>query len=177
MADAQTVLLTAAEVAARVDALAERLAPVLDDDTIAVCLLTGGLWFTADLTRALAARGRHLLFDALWLASYGDARVSGGRVRVHAPLQRSVEGRRVLLLDDVFDTGVSLVEAVRICREAGAAEVLTCVFAAKPPPAGFTPRPLAPDYVAWEAPARYLIGYGLDDAGRWRGLPGVSALD
>jgi hypoxanthine phosphoribosyltransferase len=167
-------LLTAAEVAARVDALAERLAPVLDDDTVAVCLLTGGLWFTADLTRALAVRGRHLLFDCLWLSSYRDARSSAGTCQVHAPLQRSVAGRRVLLLDDVFDTGVSLAFAAGLCREAGAAEVLSAVFARKPWP---HPRPIEPDHVAWEAPARYLVGYGLDDAGRWRGWPGIAALD
>jgi hypoxanthine phosphoribosyltransferase len=104
-----------------VAALADRIVPRVDDETVAVCLLTGGLWFTADLTRALGLRGRNLLFDCLWLGSYGDARTSGGAVRVHAPLQRSVEGRRVLLLDDVFDTGVSLLAASRHCRDAGAA--------------------------------------------------------
>jgi hypoxanthine phosphoribosyltransferase len=146
----------------------------VDDNTVAVCLLTGGLWFAADLTRALAVRGRHVLFDCLWLSSYGDERRSDGGVRIHAELQRSVEGRRVLLLDDVFDTGVSLAFAVRLCREAGAREVLSAVFARKPWP---EPRAVQPDFIGWEAPARYLVGYGLDDAGRWRGWPGVAALD
>jgi hypoxanthine phosphoribosyltransferase len=173
-ADATTILLPADEVARRVEDAALRLLPLVDDETVAVCLLTGGLWFAADLTRALARRGRHLLFDALWLASYGDERETAGRVEVRAGLQRPVAGRRVLLLDEVMDSGLSLREAARIAREAGAASVLACVFARKPWP---TPRDFEPDVVAWEAPPRFLAGYGMDLAGRWRGVPDVVALD
>lgn len=168
------VLLDAAGVASRVEAVADRLAPRVDGETVAVCLLTGGLWFAADLTRALSRRGLDMAFDALWLSSYGDSKLSAGACRVHAPLQRSVEGRRVLLIDDVVDTGVSLHHAAAVCREAGAVEVLSVVFARKPWP---HPRKAEPDFVAWEAPARFLVGYGLDDAGRGRGLDGVTALD
>jgi hypoxanthine phosphoribosyltransferase len=168
------LLLSEDEVRLRVEALADQIAPRVDDETVAVCLLTGGLWFSADLTRALARRGRRLGFDALWLASYGDGRSSKGGVEVRAPLQRPVRGRRVLLLDDVFDSGLSLVEAVGLVRAAGAAEVLTAVFARKPWPQA---RSVEPDFVGWEAPARYLVGYGLDAAGRLRGLPGIAALD
>ena len=171
---APAVLLPEAQVAAVVADLAARIAPVIDDDTVAVCLLTGGLWFAADLTRALARAGRQVRFDALWLASYGDERASKGRVEVRASCQRPMTGARVLILDDVFDTGLSLAEAVRIVREAGAAEVLTCVFARKPWP---KPRAPEPDFVGWEAPNRFLVGYGLDNGGRLRGLPDICALD
>ena len=169
-----TVLLSSEEIAAVIETMADQIAPRVDSDTVAVCLLTGGLWFAADLTRALAKRGKLVRFDALWLASYGDERKSAGEVRVYAPLQRSVEGTRVLILDDVFDSGLSLREAVRLVREVGAAEVLTAVFARKPWP---EPRAMAPDFVGWEAPSRYLVGYGLDAAGRMRGLPSIAALD
>jgi hypoxanthine phosphoribosyltransferase len=165
-------LLSAAEIAAAVQALADRIAPRVADGTVAVALLTGALWFAADLTRALEARGRRLKFDALWMTSYGDQRVSGGRCVVRADLQRPVLGRAVLLIDDVFDSGLSLTEAARHVREA--AEVLTAVFCRKPWP---EPRPPEPDFVAWEAPARFLVGYGMDDAGNWRGLPYVGAMD
>jgi hypoxanthine phosphoribosyltransferase len=168
------ILLNEDQVRACVEAMADAIAPRIDDDTIAVCLLTGGMWFAADLTRALSRRGRDMRFDALWLASYGDTHASQGHVEVRAPLQRSVEGARVLILDDVFDSGLSLTEAVKFIRAAGAAEVLTAVFARKPWPA---PRGMEPDFVGWEAPARYLVGYGLDSAGRMRGLPGICALD
>lgn len=173
-APAFTVLLTEDEVRERVDRLAAEIAPVVDDETVVVCLLKGGIWFAADLTRALARLGRMVRFDALWLASYGDGRESGGACTVRAGLQAPIDGRRALIVDDVFDTGLSLRESVRIVGEAGAAGVLTAVFARKPWP---QPRAIQPDFVAWEAPARYLVGYGLDSAGRLRGYPGVAALD
>jgi hypoxanthine phosphoribosyltransferase len=169
-----TVLLPEAEVARIVADLARQIAPVTDDDTVAAVLLTGGLWFAADLTRALSRIGRNVRFDALWLASYGDARASLGRCEVRADLQRPLAGRRALIVDDVFDTGLSLSEAARLVRDAGAVDVLTAVFAAKPWP---TPRAIEPDFVAWTAPERFLVGYGMDHAGQYRGLPYVGALD
>lgn len=175
MAEAEpVVLLTEAEVAERVAALALAIAPRIDDDTVVVCLLTGGLWFASDLTRALARAGRNVRFDALWLASYGDERASLGRCEVRADLQRPLAGRTALIVDDVIDTGLSLSEAARLVRDAGAREVLTAVFAAKPWP---TPRAIEPDFTAWPAPARYLVGYGMDAGGRLRGLPYIGALD
>ena len=168
------LLLSEAEIAERVSALAAAIAPRVDDETVAICLLTGGLWFCADLTRALSRLGRHLRFDALWLASYGDERASLGRCEVRADLQRPLQGRKALVLDDVFDTGLSISEAARLVRDAGAADVLTAVFARKPWP---TPRAIEPDFVAWEAPARFLVGYGMDAAGAYRGLPYIGALD
>ena len=174
MPDGLELLLSEAEVAQRVAAVAERIAPRVDDDTVAVCLLTGGLWFAADLTRALARLGKFIAFDALWLASYGDARASLGRCEVRADLQRPLAGRRALVVDDVFDTGLSLSEAARLVRDAGASEVLTAVFASKPWPKA---RAIEPDFVAWEAPGRFLVGYGMDAAGRFRGLPGIAAAD
>ena len=170
---APTVLVPEDEVAARVDALPRAIAPRTDDDTVAVCLLTGGLWFAADLTRALWRAGRDVRFDALWLASYHDERKSSGRCEVRADLQRPLIGRRALVVDDVLDTGLSLGEAAKLVKDAGASEVLTAVFARKP---WDKPR-IEPDFIAWEAPARYLVGYGLDDEGKSRGLPYVGALD
>jgi hypoxanthine phosphoribosyltransferase len=167
-------LLSPSDVRERVQAVAEAVAPKIDDDWVVVCLLTGGLWFAADLTRALAERGRHPLFDALWLSSYADARSSVGRVEARAGLQRPVQGRGVLIVDDVVDSGLCLAEAVRIVRAAGARETLSVVFARKPWP---RPREVEPDFVCWEAPDRYLVGYGMDDAGRYRGLSGVFAAD
>lgn len=175
MADAEpVVLLSEVEIAERVNALAHAIAPRIDDETVAVCLLTGGLWFCSDLTRALGRLGRFVRFDALWLASYRDERISSGRCEVRADLQRPIAGRKALVVDDVFDTGLSLSEAARLVKDSGATEVLTAVFARKPWP---TPRAIEPDFVAWEAPARFLVGYGMDAAGQMRGLPYIGAMD
>lgn len=165
-------LLSVDDVATRVKDLAARLAPGLPDDTTAVVLLLGGLWFAADLTRALADLGRLTGFDALWLSSYGDARTGVGACEVRAGLQRPIKNRHALIIDDVVDSGVSLAHAVQIVRDAGARAVTTAVFARKPWP---TPRSPEPDFVAWDAPARFLVGYGMDASGQMRGLPGVAA--
>jgi hypoxanthine phosphoribosyltransferase len=168
------ILLPAEEIATRVEALADRLAPRLQDGAVGLCLLIGGLWFTADLTRALSARGRHLMFDGLWLSSYGAGRESAGACDVLAGPQRDLAGRQVLILDEVADTGVSLREATRIAYAAGASEVITVVFARKP---ATGPSATQPDDFAWDAPGRFLVGYGMDVDGRWRDLPHIAAVD
>ena len=172
-----TVLLTEDEVRERVDGVAQEIAQRLRTDCVGVCLLTGGIWFAADLTRALFRLGHNLAFDALWLSSYGDGRESG-TLLIRAPLQRPVEGRQVLIIDDVLDTGKSLTIAGDICREAGATEVLTAVFARKPDPVqNGQSRQIDVDFAAWEAPDRYLVGYGLDTGGLYRALPYIGAMD
>jgi hypoxanthine phosphoribosyltransferase len=169
---APEVLISQEEIAERVEALAKAIAPRIDDDTVAVCLLTGGLWFAADLTRALWRAGRDVRFDALWLASYHDERKSSGRCEVRADLQRPLIGRRALVVDDVLDTGLSLGEAAAgqgRRRQRSADRRL---------------RPQALGQAAHRArlhrlgsPARYLVGYGLDDEGKSRGLPYIGAMD
>jgi hypoxanthine phosphoribosyltransferase len=171
---APTEILSEARVAAIVETMADAIAPRIDDETVFVCMLTGGIWFTADLSRALARRGRNPLFDSLWVSSYADGRTTTGVVQIRAGLQRPVQGRRVLLVDDVVESGLSLAESARIMRESGASQVLTAVFARKPIT---SPRAIEPDFKGWDAPDRFLVGYGMDMAGRLRGLGGVAALD
>jgi hypoxanthine phosphoribosyltransferase len=168
------VLLPAEEVAARVEALAARLAPRLEGGGVGLTLLLGGMWFAADLTRALAARAVALEGDAIWLASYGDGRASAGACEVIAGPRRPLAGRAVLIMDDVIDSGLTLAHAAGMARDAGAAAVITAVFARKPWPAA---RALEPDFAAWEAPARFLVGYGMDLAGSLRELPWIAAAD
>lgn len=165
-------LLTPADIAARVDALAEQLAPKLrTGDWTAVVVLLGATPFAADLMRALAARGVDVGFDAIWLESYRDARESSGRIMVRADLSRSVQDRGVILVDDVFDSGLTMAFARAHILAKGAREVLGVVFARKPEAA-----PEGLDAWAYDAPPRYLIGYGMDDAGHWRGLPYLGAV-
>ncbi len=166
------MLLAPAEIAERIGKLADRLAPRLAQGAwTGVVVLLGATPFAADLMRALSTRGVHLGFDAIWLESYHDGRESSGRIAVRADLSRPVSGRGVLLIDDVFDTGRTLAFARSHLLAQGAREVCTCVFARKPDAVidGL-------DDWAYEAPNRFLIGYGMDDAGLWRDLPYLGAV-
>lgn len=136
-----------------------------------IVTLLGATPFAADLMRAVSRRGVDLGFDALWLESYHDERVSSGRIVVRADISRSVEGRGVLLIDDVFDSGRTVHFARAHLLAKGASEVLTCVFARKPDAVAD-----GLDAWAWDAPSRYLVGYGMDDAGKMRGLPFIGAI-
>ena len=131
-------------------------------------ILLGATPFAADLMRAFSRRGIDLGFDALWLESYPDARESSGRMLVRADVSRPVEGRGILLIDDVFDSGRTIAFARDHMLHKGAGEVLTCVFARKPDAA-----PKDSTRGRGMRPPRYLVGYGMDDAGKMRGLPFV----
>lgn len=167
------VLFDEAAIAARVEALAGALRGFADAHCTLAVLLQGAMPFAADLLRALARQGAHPLMDCLWLESYGEARLSSGRVSVRADLSRSVEGRKVLLVDEVFDSGATLAFARAHILAKGAREVAACVMVRKP---GASPPASAVEHVGFEAPDRYLVGYGMDDAGRLRGLPFIAAV-
>jgi hypoxanthine phosphoribosyltransferase len=136
-----------------------------------VVILLGATPFAADLMRAFSKRGLDIGFDALWLESYHDERQSSGRIVVRADISRPVMGRGVILLDDVFDSGRTIAFARTHILTKGAREVMTCVFARKPEAVAE-----GLDAWAWDAPPRYLVGYGMDDAGKMRGLPFVGAI-
>ncbi|MBR9834608.1 MAG: hypoxanthine phosphoribosyltransferase [Alphaproteobacteria bacterium] len=168
------IILSEEDLMARVDDLADRLAPDLTGEWTAINILIGATPFTSDLMKALARRDIHPNLDALWLESYRDARTSSGRVVVRADIAREVKGRGVLIIDDVFDTGRTLAFARSHLLAKGARKVVTCALARKPwAPEG----PDNVDYYAFDAPPRYLVGYGMDDAGKFRGLPYIGALD
>ncbi len=172
MAEARLrVFLDEAEIAARVDALAEILAADIDDNWTMVALLQGAMPFAVDLMRALARRDKHPILDSLWLESYRDARESSGKVVVRADISRAVEGRSVLIVDDVFDSGRTIAFARAHLNAKSAVRTVACAFVRKPQALG---EPI--DAIGWDAPDDYLVGYGMDDAGRYRGLPYIAAL-
>lgn len=168
------IILPEEDLMARVDALADQLAPKLKGDWTAISILIGATPFTTDLMKALARRGVHPMLDVIWLESYRDARESTGRVVVRADISRPVTGRGVLLIDDVFDTGRTLNFAKNHMLAKGARQVVTCALAIKPwAPSGAD----KVDHYAFQAPGRFLVGYGMDDAGLYRGLPYIGAVD
>jgi hypoxanthine phosphoribosyltransferase len=173
MPEIDTVL-PEADLMARIEDLADRLAPCLTGEWSAINILVGATPFTSDLMKALARRNLHPVLDALWLESYRDARESSGRIVVRADIAREVAGRGVLIIDDVFDTGKTLAFARSHMLAKGAREVITCALARKPwAPEGED----NVDFHAFDAPPRFLVGYGMDDAGKYRGLPFIGALD
>jgi hypoxanthine phosphoribosyltransferase len=171
MADARLrVLLDQAEIAARVERMADALAEV-DDSWTVVALLQGAIPFAADLMRAIERRGRHPIYDSLWLESYRDARESSGKVVVRADISRAIEGRPALIVDDVFDSGRTIAYARAHLMAKGATRTIACAFVRKPQAAN---EPI--ELIGWDAPDEFLIGYGMDDTGRYRGLPFIAAI-
>ncbi|MEM7663913.1 MAG: phosphoribosyltransferase family protein [Pseudomonadota bacterium] len=169
-----SVLLHEDELMAKIDALAAEIAPHLKGEWTAVSILIGATPFTTDLMKALARRGAHPVLDVIWLESYKDEKQSSGRVTVRADLSRPVKDRGILLIDDVFDTGRTLEFAKTHILAKGAREVLTCALARKP----WAPKDETDvDFCAYEAPGKFLVGYGMDDAGKYRGLPFIGAVE
>lgn len=165
------ILITREEISNRVDDLAREIAPILRDDAVIIGLLQGAFIFMADIIRALARQNKYPSTDFLWLSSYGDGKTSG-RLNVRADLQRSIAGKQVLLVDDVYDTGKTIAFAKEYLKAKGAAEVLTCLIARKPEAKELTP----PDFLGFDLPNVYLVGYGLDNAGAGRGIDCICEL-
>jgi len=173
--DGVSILLDEDTLMQMIDDLAKRLAPeMMTGEWTAISILIGATPFASDLMKALARYGVHPVMDVMWLESYKNARESSGRVTVRADLSRPVKGRNVLLLDDVYDTGRTLAFAKTHILAKGAQSVKTCALARKPwAPEGED----GVDAFVWQAPGEFLVGYGMDDAGLYRGLPYIGAMD
>lgn len=168
------IIVTEQELSSMIDDLTNKLVDQVNDEWTIVCILMGATFFVADLMKSLARREVHPKLDMLWLESYGDERESSGRVVVRADIARPIEGRKILLVDDVFDTGRTLAFAKSHLMTKGASEVVTSVLARKENVAvdGSTV-----DYFAFDAPNEFLIGYGMDDAGKYRGFPHIGVVN
>lgn len=159
----------------RVDALAADIARTMPGAFLMAPVLTGAFVFAADLLRALNRIGCDPLVDFVQLSSYGGARASSGVVTLLKDFSVTLEGRSVLLIDDVLDTGRSLYFAKNMVLDRGAKEARICVLVRK---ATGRSADIDPDFVGFEAGARdFIVGYGMDEAGKNRGLPCIAALD
>ncbi|MEO1015012.1 MAG: phosphoribosyltransferase family protein [Pseudomonadota bacterium] len=173
------ILFTEENIRRRVDAMAALIAKDIRDAggpaPIAAPVLTGALFFGADLVRALHRHGCDLLVDCVQLGSYGGARASSGVVKLLKDFTVDLSGRDVLLIDDVLDTGRSLHFGKAMVLERGARRALTAVLVRK---ATGRSEDISPDYVGFEAGANdFLVGYGMDEAGLGRGAPAIFAAD
>lgn len=167
-------LISAATIARRVAELGAEINDRLPAGPLTVIgVLRGAFIFMADLVRAIP---RDLTCDFLGVRSYGDATVSSGVVEITSDLGAPIAGRHVLLVEDIADTGLTLHYLLDLLRARGPASLHTCVLLAKP---SYRHRPSgAPlDFVGFDAPDAYVVGYGLDAGQLYRNLPGICGLD
>lgn len=153
-----------------IDQTAVRIgARLASENPLLLCVLQGGLNYTAELARRLLFP---LQLGYVHVGRYGD-RTSGRDLRWIARPSVEVAGRTVVLVDDVLDQGVTLGELVRWANEAGARRVITTVLVEKEIA---RPGRLAVDFAVLHCPDRYLFGCGMDYRGYWRNLPSIYAL-
>ena len=170
-----SIRFSAAEIAARVDVMAKELAEQLPPDTLVVSVLKGSFVFAADLIRALSLAGADWSMDFLTLSSYGTGTQTTGSVKVVRDIVDDVRGRDVLLVDDILESGFTLSFAKEMMmKEHGAHRVWVCTLLDKPHKRRTE---LKPDFTGFEAGDEFLVGYGLDWAHRFRGLPYIGVVE
>lgn len=167
------VLFSAAEIGDRLGALAREIVADFGTDFLIVPVLKGSFIFAADLVRALHFAGANPRVDFLSLASYGAATSSSGKVEVLRDLEADVGGDKVLLIDDILESGRTLEFATGLLTSRGAAKTAACVLLDKP---GKRAVSFNADYVGFECPDRFVIGYGMDLAHAYRALPYIGYL-
>jgi len=136
-----------------------------------VGVLKGAIFFLSDLMRHLDVDCE---VDFMAVSSYGSSTDSSGVVRILKDLDASIEGRDVLIVEDIVDSGLTLAYLFRMLRARGPASLEVCALLTKPDRREID-MPIR--YVGFEIPNRFAIGYGLDFAERYRNLPYVAVLD
>ena len=165
------VLIPADVLANRVRELAAEISrDYADKDVILIGVLKGAVFFVADLMRALDIECE---IDFMAVDSYGSAMKSSGVVRVLKDLDATIEGRHVLIIEDIVDSGLTLQYLLRNLNARDPASLEVCALLTKPERQKVD---LKLRYVGFEIPDRFVIGYGLDHDERYRSLPYVAAV-
>jgi hypoxanthine phosphoribosyltransferase len=164
-------LVAAEDLQRRVRELAEEISrDYAGKDLVLVGVLKGAVFFLSDLMRALEIP---VEVDFMAVASYGSATKSSGVVRILKDLDAAIEGRDVLIIEDIVDSGLTLQYLMRNLNGRNPASLEVCALLVKPERQKVD---LPTRYVGFEIPNRFAIGYGLDHAERYRNLPFVAAL-
>lgn len=166
------ILLTAEQLAAGVDRLARQVRAVHGDGPLVVVgVLTGSVVLVADLIRRLDCPIRLAM---VWASSYRGPATRAGALDLRLDMLPDLAGQHVLLVDDIFDSGRTLEALVRDLQGRGAASVRSLVLLRK---AGRAEVDLQPDFVGFDIPDVFVVGYGLDPDGCWRQLPHLAAIE
>jgi hypoxanthine phosphoribosyltransferase len=168
------ILISEAEIAARAEALAGEIARRSPDDFVIVGLLTGAAMFVADLIRALYRAGARPEIEFMRLASYGLAKESSRDVRLLGDISTDLAGRRVLLVDDIVDTGRSIACAAALLRQRGVGDLRICALLDKPERREVK---ISVDFVGFPIGDVFVVGYGTDYAEKYRYLPYIGIVE
>ena len=140
-------------------------------DLVLVSVLKGSCVFLADLMRSIDLR---LTIDFMSVSSYKNELKSSGDVEILKDLSNSIRGKEVLVVEDIIDTGLTLTRLLEILGSRGANSIKLASFLDKPEPR--INKALQIDYTGFVVPNKFVVGYGLDAAGRYRNLPFIAVV-
>ncbi len=165
------ILITEEQIKTKIIELGEQLTKEYEGRfPLVIGVLKGALPFMADLTKRIDA---HLEMDFMDVSSYGSGTVSSGEVKILKDLDTSVEGRDVLILEDIIDSGLTLSYLIELFHYRKAKSVKVVTLLDKPEGRKVD---LVPDVVGFTVPDAFVVGYGLDYAERYRNLPYIGVL-
>ena len=166
------ILYTAEQINARIAELGRQITnDYRGKDLVLVSVLKGSCVFLADLMRAVDLK---LTIDFMSVSSYKDGMASTGDVEILKDLSNAIRGKDVLVVEDIVDTGLTLSRLLDILGSRGANSIKLASFLDKPEPRIKTE--LVIDYTGFVVPNKFVVGYGLDAAGRYRNLPFIAAV-
>ncbi len=168
------VLYDEASIAARNEEIAREIAAANPRDLLVVAILKGSFMFAADLIRALHRTGLEPQVEFIHLSSYRGGTVSSGQVTILRDVESDVRGRDVLLVDDILESGRTVVFAKDLLMARGARRVQTAVLLEKPGKRAVT---IDAEYVGFTCPDVFVVGYGMDVAHAYRQLPFVGVIE
>ena len=169
-----TVLITEEEIRRRIAEIGQEISRDYAGRTVTlVGILKGSFIFLADLIRAIPAE-IPVEVDFMSVSSYGDATTTSGTVHIEKDLGISIDGKDVIIVEDIVDSGLTLLHVYNIFSTRGARSLRVATLLEKPGNSKYD-RPL--DYVGFSIPNKFVVGFGLDYAQRLRNLPDIRVLD
>jgi hypoxanthine phosphoribosyltransferase len=170
--DLESVLFTEAQIKKRVRGLGKELRKAYGQGEFTiVSIINGAVMFTADLMREIENPVR---LDCIRISSYANRTTSVGTPQIVHSLTIDIAKRHVLLIDDILDTGKTITLVSGLIEKLGPASLKTCVLLDKQ---GRREVPFEADFVGFKIPDKFVVGYGLDFAERYRNLPCIGVLD
>lgn len=171
MKDRIRVMISEEEIDKRVKALGKEISEMYGDEPVTlVCILKGATFFGCELAKRITSPVK---IDFMSVSSYGNGTVSSGRVRIMKDMDESIEDQHVLVVEDIIDSGRTLSYLKKLLEERNPKDVRLCTLLDKP---SRREVPVDVDYVGFEVPDAFVVGYGLDYAQQYRNLPYIGEI-